>query len=294
MAISKVRVQINGTWHTLTSTDGKTFTGTVTAPGSTSYTKEGGYYDVTVEATNTAGSISTQNAAGLAGLKLYVKEKVPPVITIISPSAGAYVANNKQTITFTVVDEDGGSGVDPTSVVVKVDGVVVTGVGRVSNTQFSYTPPTALTDGNHTVTINASDNDGNKAVEKSITFKVDTIPPTLNISAPANELVTNTASITVRGNTNDVSTSPVTVKITLNGTDQGAITVGSDGTFSKALTLKEGTNTIVVTATDSAGKASTVNRSVTLDTSLPVIKSATITPNPVDAGASMVISVVVE
>lgn len=294
MAISKVRVQINGTWHTLTSTDGKTFTGTVTAPGATSYNLEGGYYNVTVEATNNAGSISTQTAAGLAGLKLVVREKVPPVITILSPSAGAYVANNKQTITFTVVDETGGSGVNVDSVKVTVDGVAVTGVGRVSGTQFSYTPPTALTDGNHTVTINASDNDGNKAVEKSVTFKVDTVPPTLNISAPANELVTNTASVTVRGNTNDASASPVTVKITLNGADQGAITVGGDGSFTKALTLKEGVNTIAVTATDAAGKASTVTRSVTLDTSLPVIKSATITPNPVDAGASMVISVVVE
>ena len=83
MAISKVRVQINGTWHTLSSTDGKTYTGTITAPGTTSYNNEGGYYDVTVEATNTAGTVSTQNAAGLASLKLYVKEKVPPVITII-------------------------------------------------------------------------------------------------------------------------------------------------------------------------------------------------------------------
>ena len=294
MAISKVRVQINGTWHTLTSTDGKTFTGTVTAPGATSYNNEGGYYDVTVEATNTAGSISTQNAAGLAGLKLYVREKVPPVITIISPSAGAYVANNKQTITFTVVDESGGSGVNFDSIKVKVDGVEVSGVGRVSNTQFSYTPPSALSDGNNTVTINASDNDGNNAVEKSVTFKVDTIPPTLNISAPTNELVTNAASLVLRGNTNDASTSPVTVKITLNGTDQGAVTVASDGTFTKTLTLKEGTNTIVVTATDAAGKASSVSRTVTLDTSLPAIKSATITPNPVDAGASMVISVVVE
>jgi hypothetical protein len=294
MAISKVRVQIDGTWHTLTSTDGKTYTGTITAPGATSYNKEGGYYDVTVEATNTAGSISTQTAAGLAGLKLFVREKVPPVITIISPSAGAYVSNNKQTITFTVVDEAGGSGVDFASVAVKVDGVAVSGVGRVSNTQFSYTPPTALSDGNHTVTINASDNDGNKAVEKSITFKVDTIPPTLNISAPVNELVTNTASLVLRGNTNDASTSPVTVKITLGGADQGAVTVGGDGTFTKTLTLKEGVNTIVVTATDSAGKASSVTRTATLDTSLPAIKSATISPNPVDAGASMVISVVVE
>lgn len=294
MAISKVRVQINGTWHTLTSTDGKNYTATITAPGATSYNNAGGYYDVTVEATNTAGSVTTQTASGLAGLKLYVREKVPPVIAIITPSAGAYVTNNKQTIVFTVTDESGGSGVNVDSVKVKLDGTEVSGVGRVSTNQFSYTPATALSDGSHTVTINASDNDGNAATAKSVTFKVDTVPPTLNISAPANDLVTNTASVVVRGNTNDASSSPVTVKITLGGVDQGAVTVATDGTFTKTITLKEGVNTIAVTATDSAGKSSTVSRSVTLDTSKPVVKSAVITPNPVDAGASMVITVVVE
>lgn len=294
MAITKVRAQINGTWHTLTSTDGKTFTATITAPGATSYNNEGGYYDVKVEATNSAGSVATQTAAGLAGLKLVVKEKVPPVITIVTPSAGAYVTNNKQTIVFTVTDENGGSGVNASSLVVKVDGTVVTGAGRVSSNQFSYTPATALSDGSHTVTINCKDNDGNAAVEKSVTFKVDTVPPTLNISAPVNDLETNVASQVLRGQTNDSSSSPVTVKITLNGTDQGAVTVGSDGAFTKTLTLKEGANTIIVTATDAAGKSSSVTRTVTLNTALPVIKSATIAPNPVDAGASMVITVVVE
>lgn len=294
MAISKVRVQINGTWHTLSSTDGKTYTATITAPGATSYNNEGGYYDVTVEATNTAGTVATQNASGLAGLKLVVREKVPPVIAIISPSAGAYVTNNKQTIVFTVTDETGGSGVNFDSLVVKVDGTVVTGASKVSANQFSYTPATALSDGSHTVTINCSDNDGNAAVEKSVTFKVDTVPPTLNITTPTDKLVTNTASLVVRGQTNDASSSPVTVKITLGSTDQGAVTVGSDGTFTKTLTLANGSNTITVTATDSAGKSSTVTRTVTLDISTPLIKSATITPNPVDAGASMVITVVVE
>ena len=104
----------------------------------------------------------------------------------------------------------------------------------------------------------------------------------------------NTASLVVRGTTNDTASSPVTVKITLAGADQGTITVGTDGSFTKTLTLANGSNTIVITATDAAGKASSVTRTVTLDTSKPVVKSATITPNPVDAGASMVISVVVE
>ena len=299
MAIKQVRAQINGTWYTLTLNGTNTYTATITAPGSTSYTKTGGYYDVTVEATNTAGTVTTQNASGLASLKLVVKEKVAPVITILSPTSGAYVINNKQPVSFTVTDEAGGSGVNIGSLVVKQDSTTVaastiTSTAITNGYSVTYTPASALSDGSHTVTITVSDNDGNAAAAKSTTYKVDTVPPTLNISAPANDLVTNAASLVVRGTTNDASSSPVTIKITLKGTDQGTVTVGSDGAFSKTLTLAEGSNTIVITATDSAGKSSSVTRTVTLDTSLPVIKSATITPNPVDAGASMVISVVVE
>ena len=300
MAISQVRAQINGTWYTLTlSGTANTYTATITAPGSTSYTKTGGYYDVTVEATNTAGTVTTQNASGLAGLKLVVREKVAPVITILSPTSGAAVINNKQPVTFTVTDETGGSGVNLSSLVVKQDSTAVaastiTSTAITNGYSVTYTPSTALSDGSHTVTITVSDNDGNAATAKSTTYKVDTVPPTLNITAPANALVTNAASLVVRGTTNDTSSSPVTVKITLAGADQGTVTVGSDGSFSKTLTLVEGSNTIVITATDSAGKASSVTRTVTLDTTKPVIKSAVISPNPVDAGASMVITVVVQ
>ena len=300
MAISQVRVQVNGTWHTMTlSGTANTYTATITAPGSTSYTKTGGYYDVTVEATNTAGTVTTQNASGLAGLKLVVKEKVAPVITILSPTSGAAVINNKQPVTFTVTDEAGGSGVNISSLVVKQDSTAVaastiTSTAITNGYSVTYTPSTALSDGSHTVTITVSDNDGNAATAKSTTYKVDTVPPTLNITAPANALVTNAASLVVRGTTNDTSSSPVTVKITLSGADQGTVTVGSDGAFSKTLTLVEGSNTIVITATDSAGKSSSVTRTVTLDTTKPVIKSAVISPNPVDAGASMVITVVVQ
>ena len=299
MAISKVRAQINGTWYTLTAGSNNTYTATITAPGSTSFTKTGGYYDVTIEATNTAGTITTQNASGLSSLKLVVREKVAPVITILSPTSGAAVTNNKQPVAFTIVDEAGGSGINLSSLVVKQDSAsvassAITTTAITNGYSVTYTPASALSDGSHTVTITVSDNDGNAATAKSTTYKVDTVPPTLNITAPANGLVTNASSLVVRGTTNDTASSPVTVKITLAGTDQGTITVGTDGSFSKTLTLANGTNTIVITATDAAGKASSVTRTVTLDTSKPVVKSATITPNPVDAGASMVISVVVE
>lgn len=296
MAISQVRAQVNGQWYTLTLQANGKYEASITAPGATSFNQPGGYYNVTVEATNTAGTTGTADASSLNDLKLYVKEKVAPVITILSPSSGAYVTNNKQPVVFTITDEAGGSGVKLDSVVVKLDGTPVS-AGEVTHSaisngySFTYTPAQALGDGDHTVTVDATDNDGNAAAQKSTTFKVDTIPPTLNVTSPTEGMITSTAALTVSGTTNDATSSPVTVKISLDGTDQGTVTVGSDGAFSKSVTLREGANTIVVTATDSAGKSSSVTRNVTLDTSVPQIVSATITPNPVDAGQTMLISV---
>lgn len=297
MAISQVRAKVDGTWYilTLNSNTGK-YEVPITAPGATSYNQSGGYYNVTVEATNTAGTKSIADGKKINGLRLVVKERVAPVITILSPSSGAYVTNNKQPVVFNIVDEDGGSGIDLNTLTVKQDGTTVAG-GTLKTTSITngysvtYTPASALSDGSHTVTVNVSDHDGNAATKKSTTYKVDTVPPTLNITSPVDGLITATSSLNVSGKTNDATSSPVTVTIKLNGSNQGNITVGSDGSFSKSITLAEGGNTIEITATDAAGKSSSVTRTVTLDSSVPQVVSATITPNPVDAGATMIISV---
>ena len=297
MAIQTVRANINGTWHTLTYNDANDrWEAQITAPGATSFNQPGGYYNVQVEATNTAGTQATADGSTIPGLQLVVKETVAPVITILSPSNGARVTNSNQPVTFTVVDEAGGSGVDLSSVVVQRDGSPVSSDEITHSTvtngyRFTYTPASPLSDGSHTVTVDAADNDGNAAVQKSTTFIVDTVAPSLNVSSPQDGTVTNTASVTVTGTTNDAASSPVTVAIALNSQDQGAVTVQGDGSFSKAITLAKGANTIVVTATDLAGKSASVTINVTLDTSVPQIVSATITPNPADTGETMIISV---
>lgn len=299
MAIKTVRAKVNGTWHNLTyNSSTKKWEASITAPGATSYNLPGGCYNIEVEATNDAGTTGTASAATLDGLKLVVREKVAPVITILSPSSGAYVTNSKQPVVFTVIDETGGSGVDLDTLVVKQDGVsaAASALAKTAVTggySITYTPAAALSDGSHTVTIDISDHDGNAATQKTTSYTVDTVPPTLNVTAPEAGLITNSASLTVRGTTNDATSSPVTVKVSLNGADKGAATVSADGSFTKALTLANGSNAIVVTATDAAGKSSSVTRTVTLDTSVPVIQSAEVTPNPVDAGATMLISVVI-
>lgn len=300
MAIKTVRAQINGSWHTLTYNSGTgKWEATITAPGATSFNQPGGYYNVTVEATNDAGTTGTADASAIHDLKLYVRERVAPVITILSPTNGAYLSNNQPTVIFTVVDEAGGSGVNLESIDVRVDAVQVPNeIGEVTPIEngysFSYKSPVPLEDGLHIVTVDASDNDGNAADQKTVAVAIDTVPPVLNITSPAEGYITATASLNVSGTTNDVTSSPVTVAIELNNVDQGLVTVGVDGSFTKQITLVEGANTIVITATDAAGKSSSVTRNVTLDTSVPTVISASIAPNPVDAGKTMVISVVIE
>lgn len=303
MAINTVRVKVNGTWHdlVLNGSTGK-YEKTITAPNITSYNVNAGhYYPVEVEATNTAGTKTTvTDATPTIGnsLKLLVKEKVKPTISITSPGAGAYVINSRQPIVFQLRDEVNGSGIDISKLVLKIDGGTAIGngsSGMVCNAvtngyDCTYTPPSALSDGPHTVTINVSDFDGNAATQVSRSYTVDTVPPILNITSPSGGFITNTAALVVQGSTNDATSSPVTVTIKLNGVDQGAVTVTA-GNFSKAITLANGNNTIVVTTTDAAGRETTVTITGTLDTSQPVISSVSIVPNPVDAGATMVISV---
>lgn len=293
MAISTVKATINGQQYTLTKS-GSVWTATITAPGATSYNQTGGYYNVSVTATNDAGTSTTATADDLDGLKFYVRETIPPVITITSPTDGAYITNSSQAIIGTVVDEANGSGVDPDSIVVKLDGTPISNIqtSKITN-GYQFTATTTYSEGPHTVTVDAADNDGNSATQKSISFTVDTVPPTLSVTSPADGFITNSNTVNVIGTTNDATSSPVSITITVNGTDQGTVTVGGDGGFSKSVTLAEGQNTIIVTATDVAGKSSSVTRTVTLDTSVPQITAATISPNPADTGASVVITVTI-
>lgn len=297
MAVKTVQVVISGQTHTLTyNATTKKYEATITAPSTSSYNQNGHYYNVKVKATDEAGNSVTRDATDTtlgSSLQLKVKEKVAPVISITAPSSSAKLTNNKPVINWTVTDAD--SGVNPSTIKLIIDSqTITTGITKTQsgkNYTCSYTPTTALSDGTHTIKVSASDYDGNVATQKSVTFTVDTVPPELSVSAPVDNLVTNQSSLVVKGTTNDVTSSPVTLTIKLNGGTEQTVEVGSDGSFTKTLTLVTGENTIVITAKDGAGKTSTVTKKVVLDQTAPVIQSVTISPNPVNAGATYTISV---
>lgn len=293
MAVKTVQAIINGQTYNLTyNSSTQKYEATITAPGSSSYKQSGHYYNVTLKATDAAGNTTSADASDNtlgAKLKLVVKEKVAPTITLSSPTNGSTIANNKPTIIWHVKDKDSGINSGTIAITIDYGSKITSGITKTAETDgyvCAYTPTTALSDGSHTIKLDVSDNDGNSATTSVSTVKIDTTPPTLTVSAPTDDLITNNKTCTVSGKTNDDFSSPVTVKV--NGS---AVTVGSDGSFSTTVQLTEGKNTITVVSTDAVGKNSSVTRTVTLDTVAPKFGEVTLTPNPVDAGKTFVLSV---
>lgn len=295
MAVQSVKVTINSQEYTLNydSTSG-TYKATISAPSTSSYNiNDGHYYPVSVTATDDANNrVTVDDTHQTLGesCKLRVKEKVAPVIVVTYPTASSTIINASPVIEWTVTDND--SGVNPDTISIKLDdgSVITEGIEKnpISNGYECSYNTSNLSDGDHTFYLNASDFDGNAATQISTEFTVDTTPPALTVTSPTEGLVTNRSTVTVVGTTNDVTSTPVTLTI-----NSEVVAVEDDGSFSKVVTLTEGENTITIVATDAAGKSSTITRHVTLDTGSPVITAISITPNPVDAGQTYIISVTV-
>lgn len=291
MAVKSVQTIINGQTYNLTlnSETGK-YEATITAPATSSYPQAGHYYPVIVKATDNADNLvevdDTDETLGTS-LRLQVKEKVAPVIVITSPTSGQLTSSNKPQITFEVTDND--SGVNQDSIKLQIDNQQVSGVSSsVIEDGYSctYTPDTALEDGEHTITVNAADNDGNAATPVSITFRVLATAPNLSVTTPANNSYHNAAEVPFSGTTDGAT---LTVKVG-DGEEQPVSISG--GAFSGTVILTaEGPNIVTFVAASASGVETVVTRTLYLDTHAPVIQSVTITPNPVDAGATYVISV---
>lgn len=310
MTVATVKVTINGQSYNLTYNDGTQYwETTITAPTETSGSNNNGsgpgvgtaaegkgYYPVTVEVTDDATNTATCNdqtegALGQA-CRLKVLEKVLPVATILSPTDGAYIKDSTPEISLRATDS--GSGINPTTGSLVIDSgtpIPITLTGSGTTYTATHTPTAALGNGSHTITFTVRDYDGNVSSTESVTFTIDTLPPTLEVTSPTEGYVTNQTTINVVGVAEDVHSAPVTVTIKVNSLDQGEVTLDGEGNFTKAVTLQNGANVITVTATDTSGQTTTVTRNVTVSTTAPVIEEIIITPNPVDGGQTYTIQV---
>lgn len=98
-------------------------------------------------------------------------DSTAPQISISFPRNGQTISVSMPTLVATITDL--GSGIDPETIVIRLDGTIVTGWQYNAQTgALTYTVPEALTRTAHSFTVDASDYDGNAAATAASNFRV--------------------------------------------------------------------------------------------------------------------------
>jgi hypothetical protein len=182
-----------------------------------------------------------------------------PVITAFNLTEGQTVSR-PMTVTGSATAPLGVKWID-----LLVDGTLV---ARNSSSSFSSLwDPRSLGNGIHRVELRARDQAGNES-GRAINIVTTAVPPPAPVvTLPANNSVTNTATTTVTG----TAEPGVSLRITRNGaTVSGTLNAAPNGSFSlPGVPLVEGANSIVATAFDSLGSASSSPVTVIFDSGPP-------------------------
>jgi len=186
-----------------------------------------GTYALTVEATDIYSNFGSDE------ITFFVQDTLSPVVVITSPvNASSFEFGSDVSYTYTISD------LSPTTVIVKLDGVLVTDTGLLNG----------LSVGTYSLTIEVTDDYSNFGSDEITFFVQDTISPVVVIISPVNassfEFGTD---VSYTYTVSDLSSTSVIVK--LNGapiTDSGLISGLSVGTY-----------TLIVEATDAYGNVGT-------------------------------------
>ncbi len=196
--------------------------------------------DYTVVATATDANKKSAEATVIFSVSLPV-----PTVAVATPVAGQVYSHGMPIITGTF------SGADPVmgTLTVKDSNDDVVATTEVSGSEFEYTPPKALGNGKHMVSVEVTDANKRTAMT-SVDFEVNIPGPSIAINAPA------------AGQVYDHGDPKITVESSaVAGMQSVSVMIGSaaakmndDGSYSPATALGHGEHTVVATATDNNGK----------------------------------------
>jgi uncharacterized protein YfaP (DUF2135 family) len=200
----------------------------------------------------------------------------PPSFSAHLPAPGSTVSDATPGIFVQVDDPSPGSiarrgEIDGKTIQVWLDGVDITSLAAISappqtNQGYNtgtvlFTPAEPLTDGPHTLLVQAADLAGNVGTT-TWTFTVDTSAPALDITSPISGLATSASSVTLTGVTEPGAA------VTVAGQ---SVFVDGTGSFSADVSLLAGENAIDVSATDAVGNSATTTVTVIQDATAPAI-----------------------
>ncbi|MFD3284916.1 BapA/Bap/LapF family large adhesin [Alteromonas macleodii] len=220
-----------------------------------------GDFTVTATATDSAGNTANANTTGNV-------DSEAPLLTLDTQGATSDVTPTitgttdvapGTLVTITVVDANGNS--QSFQAAVQADGT------------FSADVPSALAEGDFTVTATVSDAQGNTATANETNGSIDTQAPIVTVNPLDSG---NDTTPVISGNTDLPEGSVVVITVTDSNGDTQIINalVDADGNFATEVLspLPEGDYSVEVTATDDAGNSTTVTEDGgNIDTTAPVL-----------------------
>ncbi|WP_257446686.1 Ig-like domain-containing protein [Archangium lipolyticum] len=244
-------------------------TATADASGAWSFVPASGLTDgihtATARATDLAGN--TGPASAPVSFTLDTVAPAAPVVT--APANGASTRYPRPTLS--------GTAEALSSVTVFLDGVQMGTVTANGSGTWSFSLPVDLSEGPHTLGVQATDAASNTGPQASSTFTVDTTAPAAAVvTAPVNGALLNTPTPTVSG----IAEPSSTVTVFIDGTSVGSTLTNGSGIWSRPLTtaLNQGSHTLVANITDAAGNAGPASNSISfsvdsLAPAAPVVKT---------------------
>ncbi len=220
-----------------------------------------GFHQFTATSTDAAGNVSPDSEE----FNLTIDTLAPnaPVLEVTDDEGTLQGLLTNGGFTDDNQPELGGSGDPGSTIAIYDNGLLVTEVVVDDKGTWSYTPPVALTDGLHSITLTETDLAGNlSAVSAPFEFTIDRTPP----PAPTG-LVLNTEGTLLTGTAEANST--VTVSNDL-GVTLGTAVADASGAFSVTLNAAQlNGETLSAAATDRAGNEGPAAEVIARDVTAP-------------------------
>ncbi len=251
-----------------------------------------GIQTLVVTGTDAAGNSATPVSRSIT------RDSTPPAISITGPTG--LVATTAPTVSVDI--SDSGAGVDPASILLKLDDVAISGV-TFSGGQATVTLA-GVSQGSHQLSATAADLLGTQAATVTESFAVDTVGPT------AIHPFLDAATIEEISNSTPLISVAVGDPSPGSGLDAGSIVLSIDGTTvaheflalagevrfdaaTLAVALADGTHTLALQIADLAGNSESFSGSFVVNTNVvdddpPFVSNPIPSPNSVsnDSGAS--------